>query len=138
MDLPPEPEHGIEADYEPEVLAALDAWQPPERPGDPPLPSRLVTWSRSSLLGAVITGSALGIRAPQGPEQVHVRAQAQNEGWDKDRSEDCCCVHSDTPNVVRIQLRSAAGLVRAQATVIPRGTCARDLDEPSPSAAMRS
>ena len=82
MDPRHEPEPGIEADYEPEVLAALDAWQPPERPGDPPLPSRLVTWSRSSLLGAVITGSALGIREviePRRDEQIVIEVDADGE-----------------------------------------------------------
>ena len=64
------------------VLAALDAWQPPERPGGPPLPSRLVSWSRSSLLGAVITGSALGLREviePPRDEQIVIEVDADGE-----------------------------------------------------------
>ena len=35
------------------------------------------------------------------------------------------------PNVVRIQLRGAAGLVRAQTTRIPNGEGERDIDGPS-------
>ena len=82
MDQPFDRERGIDADYEPEVLAALDAWQPPEQGGEPPLPSRLVTWSRSSLLGAVITGPALGLREviePPRDEQIVIEVDADGE-----------------------------------------------------------
>lgn len=58
-DRPDDP--GIAADYDAEVLAALDAWEPPE-PGPPTLPTRLVSWRRRSIIGAVAMGWALGLR----------------------------------------------------------------------------
>lgn len=84
-----DPEHprdaavaGIEADYDAEVLAALDAWEPPAYLTDRPLPSRLVTWGRSSLLGAVITGSALGLQEvlePKRDEQIVIEVDADGD-----------------------------------------------------------
>lgn len=53
--------------------------------GEPLLPSRLVTWSRSSLLGAVITGSALGLREvldPPRDEQIVIEVDASGEPHD--------------------------------------------------------
>jgi hypothetical protein len=55
------PDDGIGADYGPEVLAALDAWEPPSLDA-PTLPTRLVSWRRTSLVGAVMTGMAFGLR----------------------------------------------------------------------------
>ena len=49
------------------------------------LPSRMVTWSRSSLLGAVITGSALGLREvldPPRDEQIVIEVDASGEPHD--------------------------------------------------------
>ena len=45
--------------YDPVTLAALDSWTPPD---PPPLPSRLSSWSRSTAMGLVLTGVALGIQ----------------------------------------------------------------------------
>jgi hypothetical protein len=66
--------------YEPEVLAALDGWSPGEPA--PPLPSRLVSWGRSSVLGAVLTGSALGLAEvldPPATEQIVIEVDASGE-----------------------------------------------------------
>lgn len=49
--------------YDPETIAAVDAWEPaPGAPASAPLPSKVVSWSRSSLAGAVMTGWALGLK----------------------------------------------------------------------------
>lgn len=81
----PEAPTGIDADYDAEVLAVLDAWEPPDYLRDRPLPSRLVTWGRSSLLGAVITGSALGLQEvlePKRDEQIVIEVDADGEPHD--------------------------------------------------------
>jgi hypothetical protein len=91
MDVPPDADEaggsdgGIEADYDPEVLALLDAWEPP--PGGPPtMPTRLVTWRRTSLAGAVMAGMAFGLREvlePERRDQVVIEVDAgagQDEG----------------------------------------------------------
>lgn len=68
--------------YDDEVLAALDAWRPPE---PPPLPSRLVTWGRSTVFGAVLTGSALGLAEvldPPAEEQIVIEIDADGEPHD--------------------------------------------------------
>jgi hypothetical protein len=73
---------GLEYDYDPEVMALLDAWEPPEYLQNRPLPSRLVTWRRSSLLGAVMTGWALGLREvlePKRDEQIVIEVDADGE-----------------------------------------------------------
>ncbi len=113
MEVPEHPgDHGkpgIDADYDAEVLARLDAWEPPEHLLDRPLPSRLVTWSRSSLLGAVITGSALGLREVlevQREEQIVIEVDADGEPHDlpvrlfldpDDPSGSLCFVRRDPP-----------------------------------------
>jgi hypothetical protein len=79
-----EPPQGAEPDalarwYDAEVLAALDAWRPTV---SSPLPSRLVRWGRSSVLGAVLTGSALGLAQvldPPEDEQIVIEIDAEGE-----------------------------------------------------------
>lgn len=103
---------GLEHDYDPEVMAVLDAWEPPAYLVDRPLPSRLVTWSRSSLLGAVITGSALGLREvldPKRDEQIVIEVDADGEPHGlpirllldpDDPSGSLCIVRRDPPDPV--------------------------------------
>ncbi len=108
---PPErrgdPDTGITADYDPEVLAALDAWEPVL--ATPPLPSRLVSWRRTSLVGAVMTGWALGLREvldPKRDEQIVIEVDADGEPHDlpirllldpDDPSGSLCIVRRDPP-----------------------------------------
>ena len=71
--------------YDDEVMAALDAWTPPAHLTDRPIPSRLVQWSRSSLMGAVITGWGLGLREvldPKEREQIVIEVDADGEPHD--------------------------------------------------------
>jgi len=88
----PDPERSPELD--PDVLALLEPWnldvadadegEVPEggRPGGP---SRVASWSRSSLLGAVMTGYALGLREildPPAEEQIVIEVDASGEPHD--------------------------------------------------------
>lgn len=65
----------FEAIYDPDTIAALDAWEggDPAAPGgpaaEPPLPSRMVAWSRGSVMGAVMTGWALGLQEVLEPKR---------------------------------------------------------------------
>lgn len=100
---------GIDAVYDAEVLALLDAWEPPAELVERPMPSRLVSWSRSSILGAVITGSALGLREvlePKRDEQIVIEVDADGEPHDlpirllldpDDPSGSLCIVRRDPP-----------------------------------------
>jgi hypothetical protein len=58
---------GFDDLYDPGTLAALDAWEPGERP-DEPLPSKVSRWSRSTAIGMVLTGFALGLQEVLDPE----------------------------------------------------------------------
>ena len=76
-----EPDPGIGADYDAEVLAALDAWAPSDH-GPPTLPTRLVSWRRRSVIGAVAMGWALGLREvlendPDDPIVIEVDADGE-------------------------------------------------------------
>ncbi len=90
MVVPPEAadaggsDEGIEADGGPEVLAHLDAhldgWEPPPE-GPPTVPTRLVSWRRTSLVGAVMTGMAFGLREvlePERRDQVVIEVDAES------------------------------------------------------------
>jgi hypothetical protein len=95
-DLPPEADLGTDemvddppsdfaSDYDAEVMAALDAWEPPEYLLERPLPSRLVSWSRSSLMGAVISGMGLALRdvfEPVKDEAIVIEVDADGEPHD--------------------------------------------------------
>ena len=107
----PEPDgtDDLAALYDAEVLAALDGWEPPIEAFERPLPSRLVSWSRSSVLGAIITGSALGLQEvlePKRNEQIVIEVDAEGEPHDlpvrllldpDDPSGSLCFVRRDPP-----------------------------------------
>ena len=58
----PEPFERDELD-DAETVASIDAWEAaPDEDTERLLPSRLVSWSRSSVLGLVISGAGLGIQ----------------------------------------------------------------------------
>jgi hypothetical protein len=63
----PEAEVGFDELYDPATLAALDGWERAESP-DLPLPSKVSRWSRSTALGMVLTGVALGLQEVLDPE----------------------------------------------------------------------
>jgi len=100
---------GIDAYTDAEVLAAIDAWEPSGFGEERPMPSRLVTWSRSSLLGAVITGSALGLREvlePRRDDQIVIEVDADGEPHElpirlmldpDDPSGSLCIIRRDPP-----------------------------------------
>lgn len=95
--------------YDPDVVAALDAWEPPAYLRDRPLPSRLTAWSRRSVLGAVVSGFALGLREvlePKRDEAIVVEVDADGEPHDlpirllldpDDPSGSLCIVRRDPP-----------------------------------------
>ena len=71
--------------YDPEVQAALDSWEPPEYLQNRPLPSRLTTWSRSTVMGAVMSGFAFGLREvlePPRDEAIVIEVDADGEPHD--------------------------------------------------------
>jgi hypothetical protein len=75
---------GFDELYDPDTLAALDAWQH-TKPEERPLPSRVVRWSRSSVMGMVVTGFALGIQEvfePRDEELIVVEVDADGEPHD--------------------------------------------------------
>ena len=62
-DRPP----GFDELYDASTLDALDSWE--QAPAtEAPLPSRVSRWSRSTALGMVLTGFALGIQEVLDPE----------------------------------------------------------------------
>lgn len=75
----------LSAWYPPDELARIEAWAPPDEDGEPPIPSRLVSWGRGSVVGAVLTGAALGLREvldPPRDEQIVVEVDASGEPHD--------------------------------------------------------
>ena len=103
-----DPVAAFEARYPPEVLAAIDDWSPRERV-ERPLPSRMVRWSRGSLMGAVVTGWALGIQEvlePRKDEAIVIEVDADGQPHDlpirlfldpDDPSGSLCIIRRDPP-----------------------------------------
>lgn len=84
-DLDPDESDTFDVLYDPDVVAALDSWEPPAYLRDRPLPSRMATWSRSSLLGAVMTGAMLGLREvidPPREDAIVIEVDADGEPHD--------------------------------------------------------
>ena len=70
---------------DPEVAARFDAWRRAGEQGPPPFAARLGTWGRSTVLGAVVTGFALGMREifdPPQDEAIVVEVDANGEPHD--------------------------------------------------------
>lgn len=105
----PDPPGGLGEWYDPEVAAVLDAWEPPEYLRNRPLPSRLKTWSRSSLLGVVVSGMALGLQEvlePKREDAIVIEVDADGDPHDlpirlfldpDDPSGSLCIVRRDPP-----------------------------------------
>ncbi len=98
--------------YDPDTLAALDAWSPPdelENDGAAPLPSRLSNWSRSTVMGMVLSGCALGLQEvldPKSQRPIVVEVDAAGEPHDlpielildpDDPSGSLCIIRRDPP-----------------------------------------
>jgi hypothetical protein len=93
--------------YDAETAAALDAWEPPSEPR--PLPSRLTQWSRSAVMGAVITGFGRGLEEVLKPKEepaIVIEVDADGEPHDlpirlfldpDDPSGSLCVVRRDPP-----------------------------------------
>jgi hypothetical protein len=107
--VPPPDDDDLAARYDPEIVALLDAWTAPEPMVDRPVPSRMVSWGRSSLLGAVIRGYALGLQEvlePKREEQIVIEVDADGEPHDlpvrllldpDDPSGSLCFIRRDPP-----------------------------------------
>lgn len=69
--IDPDDEWGYELDdlYDADTIDAIDRWAPAPAPDQPLLPSRLVSWSRSSMLGLVMTGWGVGIQEVLQPRE---------------------------------------------------------------------
>lgn len=71
---------------DPEVLALLEPWHAPaaDEQHRPVGPARVASWGRSSVLGAVMTGWALGLREVLIPpeEQIVIEVDAAGEPHD--------------------------------------------------------
>ena len=75
----------LESWYDPEVVAAIESWEPPVGAGDRPMPSRLVRWSRSTALGAVMSGFGLGLQEvlePSRDQAIVIEVDADGEPHD--------------------------------------------------------
>jgi hypothetical protein len=100
--------------YDPDTLAALDGWSLPEEPvaAAAPLPSRLSTWSRSTVMGMVLSGCALGLQEvldPKSQRPIVVEVDAAGEPHDlpiqlildpDDPSGSLCIVRRDPPRPI--------------------------------------
>ena len=69
---------------DPEVLALLEPWSSPVPDGPavarPVGPARVASWGRSSVLGAVMTGWALGLREVLYPEEDQIVIEVDADG----------------------------------------------------------
>ncbi len=73
--------------YDPDTLAALDSWSAPDMVDAlaAPLPSRVSAWSRSTLMGMVLSGCALGLQEvldPKALRPIVVEVNAAGEPHD--------------------------------------------------------
>src|SRR4051812_18407675 len=66
---PFEDDYELDGLYDADTLDAIDGWEPPPEPPEQLLPSRLVSWSRSSMLGLVMTGWGVGIQEVLQPRE---------------------------------------------------------------------
>src|SRR6476469_9108028 len=98
--------------YDPDTLATLDSWSAPDEPVDGapiPLPSRLSTWSRSTVMGMVLSGCALGLQEvldPKSQRPIVIEVDAAGEPHDlpielildpDDPSGSLCIIRRDPP-----------------------------------------
>lgn len=79
-------DHG-RSPVDPEVLALLEPWNAPPDPEAAAVggPSRVASWGRSSVLGAVMTGWAFGLREvldPPAEQQIVIEVDASGEPHD--------------------------------------------------------
>ena len=68
---------------DPDVLALLEPWHAapaPEEQARPVGPARVASWSRSSMLGAVMTGWALGLQEVLFPKEKQIVIEVDAEG----------------------------------------------------------
>ncbi len=106
---------GYELDelYDADTLDAIDGWEPTIEPAEPLLPSRLVSWSRTSMLGLVMTGWGVGIQEvlqPRADRSIVVEVDDAGQPHDlpielildpDDPSGSLCIIHRDArPPVV--------------------------------------
>ena len=94
---------------DPQTVADLDAWVPTDPEGPAPTPSRVVSWSRRSAMGAVLTGMALGLQEVLEPKRdtaIVIEVDADGEPHDlpirllldpDDPSGSLCIVRRDPP-----------------------------------------
>ena len=72
--------YGFDDLYDASTLDALDGWEQPAPP-DEPLPSKVSRWSRSTALGMVLTGFALGLQEVLDPEdERQIVIEVDDEG----------------------------------------------------------
>jgi len=102
--------HDFDELYDPQTLAALEGWeQPAPEPSELPLPSRLSTWSRTTAMGMVLSGYALGLQEvldPRSRRPIVVEVDADGQPHDlpielildpDDPSGSLCIVRRDPP-----------------------------------------
>jgi hypothetical protein len=108
-DLDPLDLAGSELDdlYDARTLDAIDGWEPPSTADEQLLPSRLVSWSRSSMLGLVMTGWGVGIQEvlqPRADRSIVIEVDDAGEPHDlpielfldpDDPSGSLCIVHRE-------------------------------------------
>jgi len=102
---------GYELDelYDAETVGAIDGWEPAADLDEHLLPSRLVSWSRSSVLGLVMTGWGVGIQEvlqPRADRNIVIEVDDAGQPHDlpielfldpDDPSGSLCIVHRQSP-----------------------------------------